>query len=100
MLGTGTAPRLPFDVDGPALHSADYLARKADLLGTDSITVVGSGQSAAEVYADLLAEQETHGFDLTWVTRSPRFFPMEYTKLTLEMTSPEWSSYFQALPAP
>ena len=99
VLGTGTSPRLPFDVDGPALHSADYLARKAELLGTDSIAVVGSGQSAAEIYADLLAEQETHGFDLTWLTRSPRFFPMEYTKLTLEMTSPEWSSYFQALPA-
>jgi lysine N6-hydroxylase len=99
VLGTGTSPRLPFDVDGPALHSADYLARKADLLTTGSITVVGSGQSAAEIYADLLAEQETHGFDLTWLTRSPRFFPMEYTKLTLEMTSPEWSSYFQALPA-
>jgi lysine N6-hydroxylase len=99
VLGTGTSPRLAFDVDGPALHSADYLARKADLLGTGSIAVVGSGQSAAEIYADLLAEQETHGFDLTWLTRSPRFFPMEYTKLTLEMTSPEWSSYFQALPA-
>ena len=41
------------------------------------------------MYADLLAEQEAHGFELNWVTRSPRFFPMEYTKLTLEMTSPE-----------
>ncbi|SEB84024.1 lysine N6-hydroxylase [Nocardioides exalbidus] len=106
VLGTGTAPRIPFAIDGagegggPALHSADYLARKEELLATGSITVVGSGQSAAEVYADLLAEQETHGFELGWVTRSPRFFPMEYTKLTLEMTSPEWSSYFQALPAP
>ena len=106
VLGTGTAPRVPFAIEhegegeGPALHSADYLARKGELLATGSITVVGSGQSAAEVYADLLAEQETHGFELGWVTRSPRFFPMEYTKLTLEMTSPEWSSYFRALPAP
>lgn len=100
VLGTGTAPRLPFDVDGPALHSADYLARKDELLAGGSVTVVGSGQSAAEVYADLLAEQEAHRFELSWVTRSPRFFPMEYTKLTLEMTSPEWSSYFQSLPAP
>ncbi|WP_210649562.1 lysine N(6)-hydroxylase/L-ornithine N(5)-oxygenase family protein [Nocardioides sp. SYSU D00065] len=99
VLGTGTAPRLPFAVEGPALHSADYLDRKPGLLAASSVTVVGSGQSAAEVYADLLAEQEEHGFALTWVTRSPRFFPMEYTKLTLEMTSPEWSSYFQSLPA-
>ena len=98
VLGTGTSPRLPCEVEGPALHSADYLARKARPAATGSITVVGSGQSAAEIYADLLAEQEAHDFDLTWLTRSPRFFPMEYTKLTLEMTSPEWSSYFQALP--
>ncbi len=74
VLGTGTAPRLPFEVEGPALHSADYLARRDDLLASRSITVVGSGQSAAEVYADLLAEQERHGFELGWVTRSPRFF--------------------------
>ncbi|RAF12885.1 L-lysine 6-monooxygenase, partial [Burkholderia multivorans] len=35
---------------------------------------------------------------LDWVTRSPRFFPMEYTKLTLEMTSPEYTDHFRALP--
>ena len=32
------------------------------------------------------------------MTRSPRFFPLEYTKLTLEMTSPEYADYFHALP--
>lgn len=99
VLGTGTSPRLPFDLDGPALHSAHYLSRRPDLVSTSSITVVGSGQSAAEVYADLLRQQEQHGFELTWLTRSARFFPMDYTKLTLEMTSPEWSAYFQSLPA-
>ena len=39
-----------------------------------------------------------HGYRLNWVTRSPRFFPLEYTKLTLEMTSPEYVDYFHALP--
>jgi lysine N6-hydroxylase len=79
------------------LHSADYLTRKDDLQRTGSITVLGSGQSAAEVYADLLDDIDNHDYQLTWVTRSPRFFPMEYTKLTLEMTSPEYTSYFQDL---
>ena len=32
------------------------------------------------------------------VTRSPRFFPLEYSKLTLEMTSPEYIDYFHSLP--
>ncbi|HEY8981226.1 MAG TPA: SidA/IucD/PvdA family monooxygenase, partial [Streptomyces sp.] len=59
---------------------------------------VGSGQSAAEIYLDLLSEIDVHGYRLNWVTRSPRFFPLEYTKLTLEMTSPEYIDYFRALP--
>ena len=83
-------------VDAP--HSADYLSHKARLQSLDSITIVGSGQSAAEIYHDLLAESPDHGYHLTWLTRSPRFFPMEYTKLTLEMTSPEYTAYFQGLP--
>lgn len=103
VLGTGTTPYLPEPLravaadGGPVLHTADYLHRKDDLLAREEITVVGSGQSAAEVYADLLAEQPAHGYHLTWLTRSPRFFPMEYTKLTLEMTSPEWTRHFQGL---
>ncbi|KNX37191.1 lysine N(6)-hydroxylase/L-ornithine N(5)-oxygenase family protein [Luteipulveratus halotolerans] len=102
VLGTGTTPKVPepcIGLDGPVLHSADYLGRKPELQRTGSITVVGSGQSAAEVYADLLADIEQHDYSLRWVTRSPRFFPMEYTKLTLEMTSPEYTRYFQSLPA-
>ena len=71
---------------------------KERLQRLDSITIVGSGQSAAEIYHDLLAESPDHGYPLTWLTRSPRFFPMEYTKLTLEMTSPEYTAYFQGLP--
>ncbi|RJS47051.1 lysine N(6)-hydroxylase/L-ornithine N(5)-oxygenase family protein [Nocardioides cavernaquae] len=104
-LGTGSAPYLPecsrdavaAQAAGPALHAADYLTRRDEVLARESITVVGSGQSAAEVYLDLLTAQPDHGYHLTWVTRSPRFFPMEYTKLTLEMTSPEYTAYFQGL---
>ncbi|NRQ48623.1 lysine N(6)-hydroxylase/L-ornithine N(5)-oxygenase family protein [Aeromicrobium stalagmiti] len=102
VLGTGTRPHVPSvveGVDGPMIHSADYLTHKAALQATASITVVGSGQSAAEIYLDLLEDIDTFGYELVWATRSPRFFPMEYTKLTLEMTSPEYTRYFQALPA-
>lgn len=97
VLGTGTPPWVP----QPGLedcHNAHYLQRREELLGRDSITVVGSGQSAAEIYRDLLGEID-RGFTLNWVTRSARFFPLEYTKLTLEMTSPDYLDYFHALPA-
>jgi lysine N6-hydroxylase len=109
VLGTGTSPYVPAACDGIVdaaandrgglvLHNADYLSRKSELQKRRSITIVGSGQSAAEIYYELLQEIDVHGYQLNWVTRSGRFFPLEYTKLTLEMTSPEYVDYFHGLP--
>ncbi|MFJ9803428.1 lysine N(6)-hydroxylase/L-ornithine N(5)-oxygenase family protein [Streptomyces wuyuanensis] len=101
VLGTGTPPYVPDscrELDGDFVHNSRYLQAKEELQRKGSITLVGSGQSAAEIYYDLLAEIDVHGYRLNWVTRSPRFFPLEYTKLTLEMTSPEYVDYFHALP--
>jgi len=97
VLGTGTVPHVPVccqDAMGKAIHSASYLHHKKRLQSKKSITVIGSGQSAAEIYYDLLQEIDVHGYALHWITRSPRFFPLEYSKLTLEMTSPEYVDYF------
>ncbi|MFB9515938.1 lysine N(6)-hydroxylase/L-ornithine N(5)-oxygenase family protein [Streptomyces purpureus] len=101
VLGTGTPPYIPDscqDLGGDFIHNSRYLQSKEALQRKKSITLVGSGQSAAEIYYDLLSEIDVHGYRLNWVTRSPRFFPLEYTKLTLEMTSPEYVDYFHALP--
>lgn len=78
-------------------HSSDYLINKEKLQKKRSITVLGSGQSAAEIYYDLLSDIDRFGYQLNWVTRAPRFYPLEYSKLTLEMTSPEWVDYFHGL---
>jgi len=102
VLGTGPTPYKPEscqDLQGLNIHSAEYLFRKKELQQKSSITIVGSGQSAAEIYYDLLQDIDQYGYELNWLTRSPRFFPLEYSKLTLEMTSPEYVDYFYALPA-
>ncbi|MFS8202532.1 lysine N(6)-hydroxylase/L-ornithine N(5)-oxygenase family protein [Streptomyces sp. CWNU-52B] len=101
VLGTGTPPYIPeacAELGGDFIHNSRYRQHKRELQAKESITLVGSGQSAAEIYLDLLSEIDVHGYRLNWVTRSPRFFPLEYTKLTLEMTSPEYIDYFHALP--
>ncbi|WP_416975202.1 lysine N(6)-hydroxylase/L-ornithine N(5)-oxygenase family protein [Streptomyces sp. 4F14] len=101
VLGTGTQPHCPAAVQGLGgdfLHNSRYVQHRSELVKKESITLVGSGQSAAEIYHDLLSEIDVHGYRLNWVTRSPRFFPLEYTKLTLELTSPEYIDYFRALP--
>lgn len=102
VVGIGTEPAVPeplVGLDGPVVHSADYLTHRDRLRATGAVTVVGSGQSAAEIYRDLLDGVHDGGYRVDWVTRSPRFFPMEYTKLTLELTSPEYTSFFHGLPA-
>src|SRR5690606_8343528 len=101
VLGTGTSPHIPEacrGLGGDFIHNSRYTQHKEQLQRKKSITLVGSGQSAAEIYYDLLGEIDVHGYQLNWVTRSPRFFPLEYTKLTLEMTSPEYIDYYHALP--
>jgi lysine N6-hydroxylase len=100
VLGVGSVPRLPAccEAGAPHVHSASYLAHKARLQAGRSITIVGSGQSAAEIYYDLLGEIDRHGYQLNWVTRSPRFFQMETGKLTLELISPDYIEHFHALP--
>jgi lysine N6-hydroxylase len=102
VLGTGTPPYIPEpcrDLGGDLVHSSGYLQNRATLKTKRAITIVGSGQSAAEIFHDLLQDIDEHGYELAWITRSARFFPLEYTKLTLEMTSPEYVDYFHALPA-
>ena len=100
VLGSGPSVHVPEccrDLDGRAVHAREFAHARDTLQASDSITVVGSGQSAAEVFHELLADQERHGYRLDWFTRSPRFFSLQYDKLTLEMTSPEYVDYFHGL---
>lgn len=97
VVGTGTTPHIPEPLavlDTRVLHTADYMERRDELLSLPDVLVVGSGQSSAEVYLDLLRRGASN---LHWVTRSPRFFPMDTSPLTLEMTSPEYREHFLSL---
>jgi lysine N6-hydroxylase len=101
VLGTGTQPYTPSFVNREQLpdviHTSAYLPNKADILEKGDVTIIGSGQSAAEIFYELLPET-ANGLQLNWFTRADRFFPMEYSKLTLELTSPEYVDYFYEMP--
>jgi len=100
VLGIGSAPRWPACCEAlgeQRLHSADYLRHKQSLQQRRSITIVGSGQSAAEIFCDLLKEMARHDYRLNWVTRSTRFFQMENAKLALELISSDYAEHFHAL---
>ncbi|UPM42009.1 lysine N(6)-hydroxylase/L-ornithine N(5)-oxygenase family protein [Halocatena salina] len=101
-LGIGSQPHVPDELAGHSecdvFHTASYLHRRERCLDADSITVVGSGQSAAEVFLDLLDHQPDGGYRLDWLTRSDGFFPMEYSKLGLQHFTPEYTQYVYDLP--
>ncbi|MFI1188709.1 lysine N(6)-hydroxylase/L-ornithine N(5)-oxygenase family protein [Streptomyces californicus] len=104
-LGVGTSPHVPQALrglaDDPAalvLHSADYLPQRDRLLAARHITVVGSGQSGAEVLLDLLRSRPQGTEGLTWLARTPAFAPMEYSKIGLEQFTPDYTRYFHGLP--
>jgi lysine N6-hydroxylase len=103
VLGVGTAPYVPPALAGAlgpdAFHSADFLAGRPALEAAGAVTVVGSGQSGAEVFLALLRDQPERGYQLDWLTRAPGFLPMEYTPLALEHFTPDYTAYFHALPA-
>jgi lysine N6-hydroxylase len=108
VIGVGTVPLMPecvadFDHDF-VFHSSEYLLKKERLIKQKHISIIGSGQSAAEIFYDLL--QNTTGVNIenskvesiSWLTRSEYIFPMDNSKFAFEMTSPDYINYFYNLP--
>lgn len=104
VFGVGSRPSVPAAVRSvlgqDVFHTEDYLTYREKAVTAGSVTVVGSGQSAGEVVADLLEAGLPGGLTLDWFTRSRGFLPMEYSKLGLEHFTPEYTAYFHGLPAP
>ncbi|MFL6119402.1 lysine N(6)-hydroxylase/L-ornithine N(5)-oxygenase family protein [Actinophytocola sp.] len=100
VLGVGTEPKVPAPLRDFAVHSADYLPQRDRLLATGDVTVVGSGQSGAEVFLDLLRGRTSGQGTLRWLTRTPAFAPMEYSKLGLEQFTPDYTRFFHGLEEP
>ncbi|OIU66994.1 lysine N(6)-hydroxylase/L-ornithine N(5)-oxygenase family protein [Rossellomorea aquimaris] len=102
VMGIGSVPSVPEHfrehLGSSVFHTSEYLEKKEICKEARSVTVIGSGQSAAEVFLDVAKEQENHGFTLDWFTRSKGFFPMEYSKLGLEYFSPDYTDFFYSLP--
>ncbi|MEU4684970.1 lysine N(6)-hydroxylase/L-ornithine N(5)-oxygenase family protein [Streptomyces xinghaiensis] len=109
VLGVGTEPVLPEVLRplpaaghrGRVLHSADYRTHRARLAAEDDVTVIGAGQSGAEVVLDLLRHQDGDGAGgpyVRWLARTPAFAPMEYSKIGLEHFTPDYIRYFRGLP--
>ncbi|MFI5955413.1 lysine N(6)-hydroxylase/L-ornithine N(5)-oxygenase family protein [Cryptosporangium sp. NPDC051539] len=102
VLGVGTEPVVPAALrpllGKEVFHSAEFLDRQESLRAAQDVTILGSGQSGAEVLLDLLRTRAGTGQRLRWLTKAPAFAPMEYSKLGLEHFTPDYTRYFRSLP--
>ncbi|MEU6948224.1 SidA/IucD/PvdA family monooxygenase [Streptomyces sp. NPDC046316] len=105
VLGVGTEPYVPEPLrpladapNVPVLHSADYLHHRERLIAAEHVTVIGSGQSGAEIFLDLLRARPAGAEKIHWLARTEAFAPMEYSKLGLEHFTPDYTRYFHSLP--
>ena len=100
VIGIGSIPYWPAcakDINSPFIfHASDYLFNKPKIAAADRITIIGSGQSAAEIFQDTLNVPAIR--TLSWFTRSPRFFPMETTPAAFELSGPDYREHFYRLP--
>ncbi len=105
VIGVGTVPSMPecvADCDHDLVfHSSNYLFKKEMLSGQKHILIVGSGQSAAEIFYDLLQHTSNSSSvieSISWFTRAEYIFPMDGSKFAFELTSPDYIDYFYNLP--
>ena len=101
VVGVGTEPFVPESLSSDSsavVHSSDYLYHQDKAHAADTVTVIGSGQSGAEIVIDLLEANLRGGPSVRWWTRTPWFAPLDFTKMSLEMTTPAYMDYFQSLP--
>lgn len=102
-LGTGKKPHLPQVVnhlqDSDTCFHAINMANKPRDFGGKRVTVVGGGQSGAEIFLHLLEGQGGMPVEINWISRRSNFLPMDETCFTNEWFSPNYIDSFFPLPA-
>lgn len=77
-------------------HSTQFLISDAKYSGK-RITVVGGGQSGAEIVLHLLKSENIAPENINWINSSYNLLPMEDTPFSNELYSPIYSDYFYDL---
>ncbi|MBE9057975.1 lysine N(6)-hydroxylase/L-ornithine N(5)-oxygenase family protein [Sphaerospermopsis sp. LEGE 08334] len=100
-LGTGLTPKVP-DCARPHLgddvfHSIHYLQKKIQFAGK-RVTVIGGGQSGAEIVSELLSNSHALPKQVYWISSRRNFLPIDDSPFTNEYFVPRYSDYFYGLP--
>ncbi len=99
-LGTGKAPYFP-ECAKPSLganvfHAAEVGLRERNFSGRN-VTIIGGGQSGADIFLNVLREQWGKPSKLNWVTRRANYQPLDEAAFTNEYFTPDYVETFVGL---
>ncbi|WP_082231939.1 lysine N(6)-hydroxylase/L-ornithine N(5)-oxygenase family protein [Halobacillus massiliensis] len=101
VMGTGSEPLILDGMEGfpedDVIHTSRYMEEREQLLDARHVTVVGSGQSALEIFLDLLEEQRRNDMHLTLLSRTGGLFQLDQAKFAQEFFTPEYVDYYHSL---
>jgi lysine N6-hydroxylase len=96
VLGSGRQPNIPdcAKINSPSIfHSCDYLKQKPKLVNK-SVTIIGGGQTGAEVMFDLLTDPQCMPSEINWVSARSNFLPLDDSPFVNEYFSPDYINSF------
>ncbi|MEW6644989.1 MAG: SidA/IucD/PvdA family monooxygenase [Pseudomonadota bacterium] len=100
ILGVGRRPYIPAcarpHIGKAIFHSGEFLSRVPQRR-VESVTIIGGGQSAAEVFLHVIRSNELSVRTLNWVTKRDNFSPLDESPFTNEYFTPLYSNYFFCL---
>jgi len=98
---TGVMPFVPTwserHLSENCFHSEGYLDSKVSLEGK-RVTIIGGGQSGAEIFLHTLSGARGRPLSLNWLSRRPNLDPLDETAFVNEYFTPEYVRYFYTLP--
>ena len=103
VLGVGRVPAIPpcvrFRLGQNVFHSSSFLSEPRNFTGR-RVTVIGGGQSGAEVFQELLKGTHGSAASLRWISRRPNIFALEDSRFVNEWFFPQYSHWFNGQPPP
>lgn len=102
-LGTGKRPHVPDAVKSlyhneKCFHAIEFANKKRNFAGK-RVTVIGGGQSGAEIFLHLLSGHDGEPLEINWLSRRSNYLPMDETCFTNEWFSPKYIDSFYPLPS-
>ena len=100
VIGTGQVPYIPAlfkdHISKDVYHNSQFMHNVGDFKNK-RVAIIGGGQSGAEVFQNLLLDENNLPSDIYWISKRSNFSPLDDTSFTNEVFTPKFIKYFHSL---